>query len=163
MKINKTTIAQIQDFDNYFIDENGNVYKKINGNIKKDGYKRIVLTDKNGFKKDLAVHRIVCQTFLDNPLNKEQVNHIDFNKLNNSLTNLEWVTRHENLQHLYKNNKKYSVKDSPAFNQELKNNVINEVGTVRFIAKKYNVSYPYVCNLRKYGTYKKPKNNKNEF
>lgn len=159
-ELNKTNIFDIKDFDNYFIDENGNVYKKLNPGIKKDGYKRIVLTDKNGLKKDFAVHRIVCETFLDNPLNKEQVNHIDFNRTNNNILNLEWVTRYENMQHLYRNNKRYKVKDSPAFNEELKNKIINEVGTVRFIAKKYNVSYPYVCNLRKYGTYKKPKNKK---
>lgn len=47
------------------------------------------------------IHRLVAENFIDNVLNKEQVNHIDWNKLNNNISNLEWNTRSENIQHAY--------------------------------------------------------------
>jgi hypothetical protein len=47
------------------------------------------------------LHRIIAKTFLENPENKEQVNHKDGNKLNNCLDNLEWMTNKENQIHKY--------------------------------------------------------------
>ena len=59
------------------------------------GYLRVYLS-KNGKRKHHKVHRLVARAFIPNPENKPQVNHIDGNKKNNSITNLEWVTDTEN-------------------------------------------------------------------
>lgn len=57
----------------------------------------------NGKVKQHYVHRLVATAFIPNPLNKEQVNHKDGNKLNNNLSNLEWVTKSENQIHAIEN------------------------------------------------------------
>ena len=51
--------------------------------------------------KHHRINRLVAQTFISNPESKDKVNHIDGNKLNNRLENLEWTTNQENMQHAY--------------------------------------------------------------
>lgn len=64
----------------------------------KDNYQRIVLM-KDGIKTRYQAHRLVALTFIPNPDNKPFINHIDGNKSNNVVTNLEWCTASENMIH----------------------------------------------------------------
>lgn len=61
-------------------------------------YDRVTLYQNNQ-PADKCIHRLVAETFIPNPENKPQVNHIDGNKRNNRLDNLEWVTSRENVRH----------------------------------------------------------------
>ena len=93
----------IKDFDNYEIDTEGNVYniitkKVLKGSIGENGYKYYRLS-KNGQKKMFYAHRLVAETYLSNPDNLPVVNHLDGNKLNNNVNNLEWTTYSENTKH----------------------------------------------------------------
>lgn len=103
----------IKDFPNYRIHSNGLIESCIErgSNLptsewrelkqiydKACGY-MIVTLCKEGKKKNKRVHRLLCEAFLPNPHNKKHVNHIDGNKLNNYLTNLEWNTPKENAIH----------------------------------------------------------------
>jgi len=90
----------------YRIYTNGKIYstkkhKFINQHNDGNGY-LIVKIRINNKSKNIKVHRLVAQSFIENPENKPQVNHIDGNKTNNDLSNLEWVTRSENIKHAFK-------------------------------------------------------------
>ena len=74
------------------------------------GYKKIELC-KDGKRKGFKVHRLVAIAFIPNPDNKPEVNHIDGNKINNNIDNLEWVTSSENTIHAYETGLNSNKKD----------------------------------------------------
>ena len=69
--------------------------------ISKSGYPTATLSI-SGKNIKRSVHRLVAETFIENSFNKSDVNHIDGNKENNKVENLEWVSHSENLYHFHK-------------------------------------------------------------
>ena len=69
--------------------------------IQNSGYEQIKI-NYQGLHIHKSIHRLVAEAFIPNPLNKEYVNHIDGNKLNNTVDNLEWCTNSENILHARK-------------------------------------------------------------
>ena len=99
----------LKNFENlYLINKSGNIislgYGIINSKIKEvaqsdsDGYLVCTLA-KNGITKQYYIHRLVAETFIDNPNNLPYINHKDENKYNNKVDNLEWCTHKYNIQY----------------------------------------------------------------
>lgn len=93
-------------YNNYLISEEGRIFiekdkelKEISYSIDRLGYLRVKIKIGKYNRKTIRIHRLVAETYLENPNNYPQVNHIDENKLNNNVSNLEWVTNKQNAQH----------------------------------------------------------------
>lgn len=148
---------EIEGFDGkYFISTKGKVksfsHKKpriLKPRISPDGYVWYVLTI-NGKGKTMRANRLVAKAFIPNPENKNTVNHIDGNKKNNDVSNLEWATRREQMQHAYKLGLKKPVQGILQGNSVLTEKQVKEIRKIykahdkKFgmipLAKKYNVS-----------------------
>ena len=93
----------VNGFDEYFVSNKGRVYsKKRNKYLKplcsETGYLKVGLWNKSK-RKVVKIHRLVAEAFIENSNNKKCVNHIDGNKQNNCVSNLEWATHSENTKH----------------------------------------------------------------
>lgn len=97
-------MVDIKGYEGFYkINKNGEVLslrrnKLLKLNANNSGYLGCSLS-KQGKSVSYSIHRLLAQTFISNPLKKEQINHKDGNKLNNDLNNLEWATREENAHH----------------------------------------------------------------
>ena len=122
--------------------------KVLGGSTHKDGYRFITIKG-----KQMPIHRIVAENFIENKYNKPFVNHKDGNKMNNSVDNLEWVTQQENIQHSYKNKlqpskvKTYKGKFTEEQRQQIKDEYNNTDISKRQLALKYNVSHTCICDI----------------
>lgn len=95
----------INNTKHHTIDETGTVTNTKTNHVKSqwvgtNGYLHVDIHEDNTSRK-VALHRLLAEQFIPNPLNKRTVNHIDGNKLNNAITNLEWATDSENISHAY--------------------------------------------------------------
>jgi hypothetical protein len=89
----------IENFPNYEVNNHGQVRNKLTRKILKpcntgNGYLRVDLNDRH-----VSIHRVVAKTFFDYDIMDLQVNHLDGNKKNNFIGNLEWTTSLENMRH----------------------------------------------------------------
>lgn len=111
-------------------------------------YKKVILCNK-GERITKPIHRLVAEAFLDNPYNKSQVNHINGDKLDNRLDNLEWVTQSENTVHAYKMklNKPFKA-IYYVLQYDLQGNFIKKWNCLKEISKNTNFNKPnimYCC------------------
>lgn len=118
------------------------------------GYRMVGLS-KNGNAKTFTVHRLTATHFLENIKNKPQVNHIDCDKLNNRIDNLEWSTSSENTKHAYDNNLIGILRGEKRKNSKLKDLEVIEIRErlsrgemVKDVAKNFGVSRQVISKIK---------------
>lgn len=133
----------------YLIDEDGNIF-----DVKENKFRKPSETNKgylkvsfyiNGKYKSKFVHRLVITTF--NPVeNMEnlQVNHIDGNKKNNNINNLEWCTLQENMSHAWKNG--LCSNSSPYGNLAHHKKIDRDIVDLILLDLKNGISYSKIAN-----------------
>ena len=97
-------MKEIPGCEGIYVTEDGRIYSTLRHGVylkqqqDNKGYMRVRVTI-NRKKKQIKVHRAVAEAFVPNPQNKQQVNHKDGDKNNNCVSNLEWMTPKENVNH----------------------------------------------------------------
>ena len=148
---------KIKDFTEYKISKCGKVINKhgkiLKLNISKRNYYYKVRLFKNNKCYTKTIHRLVAINFIKNKYNKYCVNHINGNKLNNNVNNLEWVTNSENSKHLYQvlNYKSHLIKN--VLQYDLNNNLIKIWEGFREVERNLNIKQSSISKCCK-GIYK---------
>ena len=116
-------LKEIPDFAGYYASEEGEIFttlkqgcrnrydlskrtepRKLNVRYTKNGYGRVYMRRESTNKReDVYIHRIIAELFIPNPNNLPEVNHLDNDRGNNKATNLEWVSRIDNLNYAMTN------------------------------------------------------------
>ena len=93
----------VTGYPNYIITRDGMIYNsqrnKYLVSVKNTGGYMFVSLSGEEIRKSFSVHRLVALLFIENPNNYLEVNHIDFDKANNKVDNLEWISRSDNMKH----------------------------------------------------------------
>lgn len=104
----KITVSKYELANDYYLSEDGVIYsgkykRPMSTSLDKDGYVKVALTSPGKKRHRYSVHRLMMENYYPREdMHLLQVNHIDGNKQNNSLSNLEWATCEENIHHAMK-------------------------------------------------------------
>jgi hypothetical protein len=118
------TFAMIEGYEKYQVSNYGNVYNVVKKtmlyqNTNKDGYKIVFIQDtQRQYFRQFRIHRLVAEAFLNNPLDKSTVDHIDGDRTNNHIDNLRFSTRQENCWNTKKRNNTSSQYKGVSFSKQ---------------------------------------------
>jgi hypothetical protein len=131
---------QIELNNTYILSSDGKIYSKLSNKYLKPFFNTKKYACVTIFKKDERIHRLVAHHFIPNPNNLPQVNHIDGNKLNNDISNLEWISNRDNCLHYHNSNLSniYKTESGKYSVRVYLNKKQNHIGTFNTIEKAKN-------------------------
>lgn len=132
----------IEGYEQYQVNNLGQIRRKnkILKPIKsRNGYLHIFLYS-NGKAKQVLVHRIVAKAFIKQVNNSKEINHKDGNKENNSVDNLEWCTRKQNVQHFLDANKLNNNRPKSVIQYDLEGRKIREYSSIRKASRESKIN-----------------------
>ncbi|QDA60261.1 HNH endonuclease [Hymenobacter jejuensis] len=141
------TFHQIENAPTAYVSSCGRVYSSIADRLLsakpcRIGYIRVAILFEGVKRRKLcSMHRLVALRFIANPDNKPDVNHIDGNKANNSIENLEWVTKSENTRHAFATGL-MNVKRGPEHHLYGKSHNVGEETRAKMSAQKMGEKHP---------------------
>jgi len=99
---------KLNNYSNYRVYPDGRIYSEfinrfITPTLDGGNYLQVTLVDDNGLRRTIKVHRLVASAFLPNLEEYREINHKDFNKSNNTISNLEWCDRAYNVKYNFSN------------------------------------------------------------
>lgn len=119
------------------------VKEKINTRNNKWRLQENMFNKKQG-RKNKRIHKLVAEAFIPNPNNYSYVNHIDGNKQNNYIDNLEWCTLYQNNTHAYKTGLRKSTDITPILQYDLEGNFIREYKSINEASKETNLDIRHI-------------------
>lgn len=132
----------------YSVSDKGEVRKDTTNHLMKlqiqQGYSHVTIQI-NGKPKRFRVHRLVAEAFIPNPDGKPYVNHIDGNRQNNSITNLEWVTPAENTRHAVDTGLMLPTRERAVVQFSLDGGKIAEYVSISAAARETNSKDEKIC------------------
>lgn len=146
-------VRPMKEYKGFYVDDDLNIYSERGTKLKPfvgtDGYYQVTQRwNGNGKLYHVRVHRMFATLFIPNPNHYKYVNHIDSNKLNNSLDNLEWCTNAENVKHGWHSGNR-THKNRTKVNVYLDGTLIAICDSIREVGEKFHVDRHKVARILK--------------
>lgn len=160
LKNDRQFLYPIEGYPNYFVTRDGDIYsniyhynrnpyselRKLKASPDPDGYCHVTLRPN---PKTYRTHRLIAQMFIPNPEYKREVNHINGNKLDNRVENLEWATGGENVRHAWRAGLAKPRFGKRIIQYDLHDNFIDEHESIKAASLKTGISAINICKYCK--------------
>ena len=144
----------MKEYDGFLVDDDLNIYNKRTGlkltpHVGSGGYMQVQYKDQNGKNHHQRLHVILAHCFIPNPNGYKYINHIDSDKTNNNLDNLEWCTNSYNVKHGWHSGNRTHKNNTSIQVYDLNNQYIDKFKSIRECAKTLKLDRHKIARVLK--------------